>query len=49
MKKIINNKNFKISLALKVYSNFETVVQTKNKKDALKIAVAKYNDMECNE
>lgn len=35
-------KKFRVSLALKVYSNFETEVFAKNEKDALSLASHKY-------
>lgn len=37
-------KNYKISLALKVYSNFEIEVSASTKRKALEIALEKYSD-----
>ena len=39
-------KKYKISLALKVYSNFEIEVNANTKEDAFKKALAKYSDGE---
>lgn len=42
-------KKYNVSLALKVYSNFEIKINAKTRKEALKIALEKYSDGEYNE
>jgi len=42
-------KKYKVSLALKVYSNFEIEVSANTEKKALKIALEKYSDGEYDE
>lgn len=42
-------KKYNVSLALKVYSNFEIKINAKTKKEALKMALEKYSDGEYNE
>jgi hypothetical protein len=42
-------KKYKVSLALKVYSNFEIEIDTDTKEKALKIALEKYSNSEYDE
>lgn len=42
-------KKYRISLALKVYSNFEVEVNAKTKKEALEIALEKHSNGEYDE
>jgi hypothetical protein len=37
-------KKFNVSIALKVYSNFETHVQAKSEKEAINLAIEKYDN-----
>ncbi|MFH1661705.1 MAG: hypothetical protein ABIA02_01245 [Candidatus Falkowbacteria bacterium] len=42
-------KKYNVSLALKVYSNFEIKINAKTKEEALKIALEKYSNGEYDE